>query len=272
MNESAISRAWWYNCEGKQLGPAGGEELIRLIRARKVTAQTSVWREDQEGWKAAGETELGEVIKAHGPALPPPMPAGPPPMPVEPNAAERLWEQVRGRDRFAWGILLVLGTSILIEYATGWTTFSALFAIAGNVACLVLDRNHLRKMGLAQPGAMWTLIVPVYLWKRGGLLKDMRLYLAAWTLLFCVNLYAGYAGQQREAMIETSKALVEEIINRNNYQRAAGGPVWTVRTLKIIRKTGENEYRAIAVSSVGKTYQVDIQVLGDEVLVSVNAL
>jgi hypothetical protein len=270
MNDSGNPQPWWYNAEGKQLGPVSGDELIGLIKSRGITAQTGVWQEGQDTWKPASQTALAQLIEAHGPALPPPMPKGPPPVPVEPSAIEKVWHDIQGRDRFAWSVLLVLTVSIAIEYLTGWTLISIGLAIVGNITCLVMDARRLKQLGLPHPGELWCFIVPVYLWKRGGLLKDMRLYLAAWVLLFCGNIYMSYVTLERQTMIESTKLAVEEIINRNNYLAIAGnGPLWKVKALKILRKEGPGEYSAIAYTSDNSIFDVSIQDVGDDYMVSV---
>jgi uncharacterized RDD family membrane protein YckC len=72
---------WHYVNQGQQAGPVTEEELLALVRERKVSEETLVWQEGMPNWTAFHEAGIPT------PSVPPRPAAVQPPAPLNPNEA-----------------------------------------------------------------------------------------------------------------------------------------------------------------------------------------
>ncbi len=61
---------WHLGIDGQTKGPFAEADLAAMVAAGTLTATTLVWREGQDGWKAAAETALAKLLKSAPPPLP----------------------------------------------------------------------------------------------------------------------------------------------------------------------------------------------------------
>ncbi|MCU0802385.1 MAG: SPFH domain-containing protein [Rhodobacteraceae bacterium] len=64
-------RMWHMAVNGETKGPFAEADLVPLVAARSLTSASLVWTAGQDGWKAAGDTDLARLLEA----APPPPPA-----------------------------------------------------------------------------------------------------------------------------------------------------------------------------------------------------
>ncbi len=62
--------AWHLGIDGQTKGPFVETDLPAMVAAGTLTAATLVWCEGQDGWKAAAETALANLLKSAPPPLP----------------------------------------------------------------------------------------------------------------------------------------------------------------------------------------------------------
>jgi len=94
-----------------------------------------------------------------------------------------------GRDGMAWAIAILplasavlLAALVLLDVADGMRSLSALTLLA-SVAFVLADGQRLRRSGVAAggtPSAWWSLLPPVYLWRRAAALGGSKAPFWAW--------------------------------------------------------------------------------------------
>ncbi len=94
-----------------------------------------------------------------------------------------------GRDGMAWAIAVLplasavlLAALVLLDVADGMRPLSALTLLA-SVAFVLADGQRLRRSGVAaggMPSAWWSLVPPVYLWRRAAALGGSKAPFWAW--------------------------------------------------------------------------------------------
>jgi hypothetical protein len=83
-------------------------------------------------------------------------------------------------------------------------SLSAWLCIGMNVLFCVLDANKLKAAGHPAPPGSWSLVVPVYLWKRATMLKQNRTNFAAWcgTFVLSIIITAALAAPETRARVQ----------------------------------------------------------------------
>jgi hypothetical protein len=65
------AKAWHVAENGATKGPFGENDLAALVSSGALTRATQVWTAGQDGWKAAGDTELARLFAMVPPPPPP---------------------------------------------------------------------------------------------------------------------------------------------------------------------------------------------------------
>lgn len=181
------STMWYYAINGRQMGPVDWQGLVALVQVGTVTSGTPVWGGEGD-WRPANQTALAHVFAA----LRPP---GPPPLTGD-----------HVNNNFMWTIVAVplVGTACdaLID-SNKAVGVSTLLCIGLNILLCVLDANNLKAAGHPAPPGSWSLIVPVYLWKRATMLKKSRTNFAVWcgTFVLSILISAALAGPETRARV-----------------------------------------------------------------------
>lgn len=66
----AGAASWHLGLDGQTKGPYAESDLAAMVAAGTLTPTTLVWREGQDGWKAAADTALAKLLKSAPPPLP----------------------------------------------------------------------------------------------------------------------------------------------------------------------------------------------------------
>ena len=69
---ATAARAWHLAENGATKGPFGDADLAGMAASGALGRATQVWTAGQDGWKAAGDTELARLFAMVPPPPPPP--------------------------------------------------------------------------------------------------------------------------------------------------------------------------------------------------------
>ncbi len=72
MSEARVDRdgQWFYEADGRAVGPVDEAEVSAQIAAGRITVRTKVWQEGMADWQPAGETELAGLFQGDLQPLP----------------------------------------------------------------------------------------------------------------------------------------------------------------------------------------------------------
>lgn len=253
---------WYYVQQGNRVGPVSQQDIERLVREGKITADTSVWSGEGDWRPAREEQALAQLFR-----LPPSTPPPPP---------------LAGKDidnRLAWGIVAVPLVGMVLEAITG-SALTWLY-LAANIALCILDERRLKAAGHEAPSSWWCILVPVYLWKRAGLLKQSKKIFWCWIAAFALALMLGGGGHQANLEASAAPVVTQLIKDAFQQQRAAeffGGNIAAAgadpekdapkcKAVKIDKKVSDGFYYATAFLDTGKTIKISIEEQGEQILV-----
>ncbi len=168
---------WYYTEDGKRIGPVTEVALRTLLRRRRISAATSVWRKGMADWQPLSTTELKSLF---GTDSPPPL--------AKKDIAEG----------YVWALALAPVWSTLLQYLLAAiyvsTAYSQLLSgqpyyfgilterlvremwflgILANMSMAILDYRSLKAAGWESDrlNGWLTLLVPFYIYKRDQLLE-----------------------------------------------------------------------------------------------------
>lgn len=181
--------AHWYYAEGSQrVGPVSSQQMIDLIKAKKLTYGSMVWNNSLTEWVALEHSEL----KDHLTAVAPP--------PLTGKQVNNTW-------------IWLLAFAPLIGYFLEWTiilTLAEIFNRPSRIAQEAMDERSLwfvtlilnlalsfwdeRKLKFAGIDTArfkgWVWLIPVYMYQRAHILKQNLAYFIVWLISFVIILLA----------------------------------------------------------------------------------
>jgi hypothetical protein len=184
--------AWWYEQDGKQLGPVNEDEIKGLVESGKLKPSNMVWKEGLQTWVEIKSSDFSTAI---------PVRTGVPP-PLTGDAVN---------NKLVWWLAFapLLGLTIqailleltnprpgsnasfeqIIRYASNADFDKYWFVtIALNLALSYADEKNLKKAGhdTEKLGGAW--LVPAYLYKRAEMLNQKNTYFWIWIVSFVLTL------------------------------------------------------------------------------------
>lgn len=159
---------WHYALKGERLGPTSQDQMIAMIRENVLSPETVVWNREMPTWAPIATTPLA----AHFPSDQPP--------PLVGDAVDNtvIWV-------LAFAPVIGLFLEGFFGSLLGIATDSLWFiTVVLNIILATADESKLKKAGhdTSKMGAAW--LVPVYLYKRAGILKQTYAYFTVWCVLF----------------------------------------------------------------------------------------
>ena len=173
---------WYYEVNGKQIGPKPFIVMQKLIEAEELALGTRVWKAGMPDWVKLEESELSHIRSSNTPP------------PLRRNAIS---------NTLAWFIALSpwLGTNIeglfaRMEYPNDYEIQEFLSAIANHefwyaslaavYVLLIFDLKQLKKAGYSMDdfGGIKAYFIPYYLYKRAQVVADKLAYFIVWIVLF----------------------------------------------------------------------------------------
>lgn len=235
---------WWYASQGERIGPLSFAKMRDLIRAEKVTPESKVWNGEGD-WRVAKETELSALFAPTGsPTVPPPL---------------------TGSDidnRFVWAVIAVQLIGVIVEIFLKSQMW--IFYLIVNTGLCLLDEWKLKKAGYNPPNGWWTLLVPVYLWKRSTVLKQNRahfwLYNAALVASAILSVLIGMLANENR-LAEAARPIVTKIV-RDQWLQAS-----ECKSVSIYDNISPNLYRATATLDDGRSFWISIEDRGSSIYV-----
>jgi len=228
MNKNANN--WYYVEKGKQVGPFSFQEVKSLVADRKINEETSVWNGEGD-WKPAKNTVLFDLFK---------IPLGTPP-------------PLTGADvdnKYVWLVVVVPLVGLIIELIVSQELVWIYLVL--NIVLCVLDEHKLRSAGYETPNRFWVFLIPVYLWKRAGLLKQKKYYFLGWIVAFILSIFLTTRVNQ-SIIEEYACPVVTQII-----QEQFGGQA-TCKAVRIDEEVIDGFYRATAILDNGNVLQITIE-------------
>jgi hypothetical protein len=255
MSDNTLAQ-WHYVHNGDRIGPVSHQEMERLVKQGRVSAATSVWSGEGD-WHPAGQDPALSSLFQPTAGTPPPL---------------------QGTDvdnRLAWGIAAVPLAGMVLELIAG-SPLTWVY-LAANIVLCVLDERRLKAAGHQSPSSWWCLLIPVYLWKRSGLLGQSRKIFWCWLAAFMLSITLGSGGQQaalEKAAVPVVTQILEEgamqqnvnsFLSGNGMAPAAHGA--KCKAVQIVDEPTAGFYRAKAVLDNGGEIQISIEEQGDKILV-----
>ncbi len=158
---------WYYTSGSERKGPVSLDEMLTLIGSGVVSRTTLVWHDQLPDWTQAALVGLPFV--------------GPPPL-----AATHV------SDALVWivSVLPLAGLLVVQALDLGALGSFLLFFIAYSALCFA-DERALKTAGydVSTLGVWWLFLIPVYLWKRAKLLKQVPAYFWVWIGCVVVSLF-----------------------------------------------------------------------------------
>lgn len=193
QNETnAASIDWWYEKDGRQLGPVNETEVRILIAQAQLKPDNMVWKEGLPGWVKIKASDMADSIPVKINV--------PPPLTGDSVNNKIVWwlafAPLLGLALQAFLLELTNpspgeGASLeqLIRYASN-TDFDKYWfiTIALNLALSYSDEKYLKKAGhdTENLGGAW--LVPAYLYKRAEMLNQKNTYFWVWIIAFVLTL------------------------------------------------------------------------------------
>jgi len=151
---------WFYEAAGTRLGPVSDEEMKRLVRSNTVGYGTAVWRQGFADWVLCEQSELKEQLVAT-----------PPPLKKEALLDVWLW-------------LVALTPLHVLFYGPRVPSPGLMITFMLTIAFCALDIRQVRKAGYKAPSIWWSLLYPVYLFRRARAVKAEQWPFITWLVLF----------------------------------------------------------------------------------------
>lgn len=224
---------WYYVNKGNREGPFDLQAMSELVGQKKITPQTSVWPGEGE-WVAAGESPLSALFIS-GESLEPSVP----PIPVS-----------LVDNRFVWGVVAVPFIGGLAEYLVGHDLIWLYILL--NIGLCVLDERRLKAAGHPAPESFWTVLIPVYLWKRADLLKQKKHYVWGW-IAATVLASAMTWGANQTDIEDTACQTVTDIIHNQLHESAV------CKAVNIDSKVSDGFYKATATLNNGNDLAITVE-------------
>ena len=222
---------WYYAEKGKQIGPVTSDAIKALVVDGKINQDTSVWN-GKGDWKPARTTELSSLFERPSDVPPPLMGAD-----VD--------------NKYVWLVVAVPLIGLVIELMAGKEL--TMVYVALNIALCLFDGRKLKAAGHMAPGNIWAFLVPVYLWKRAGMLKQSKLCFWAWIVTFSLSIFL--ANLERQSSIEdTACTLVTQILHEQLGANSA-----TCKAVKIGDEISAGFYKATATLDNGNDLAITIE-------------
>lgn len=204
---ASLTNNWHYAMGGQTFGPLEFDELAKKAEKEEITKDTRVWPGEGE-WLSAQSTSLGAYFPEEEVSTAPP-----------PLTGENI------DNKYVWAVAAVPIVGAVLEFLLADTLGlgTLLLFLLPNIALCSLDERKLKKAGHKKPDKFWVFIVPVYLWKRAGLVNQNRSYFWAWVVVFALSIVLSdvvFADIDREIVAESACETVSDII-RDNYGRTA---------------------------------------------------
>jgi len=192
---------WYYSSGAERSGPVAEEEMQRLAQTGAIRADTLCWRSEfGSEWRPFAKTDLF-TAPAIDASMPPPLP---------PSHISNV---------YAWLFAFVPLVGAIVETAldqAGVNVPPPAMLLSYAVAYLVLvslDSAAIKRSGNPDvnhaPSALWFLIAPVYLWKRGTFLRQGRAYFWVWVACFVVGVAVDIASASQPTLSTHSVKVVK---------------------------------------------------------------
>jgi len=226
---------WFYQHEGKKLGPVTDEQLVQLHLENKISDDTLVWRKGFQEWLSIAKSGLvAPPIDTPGRSPAPPIEADKKEAQSQPKTAKpfNLWVWVVA---FLPLILLPFSWNLSEQDALG---IGLLVPLAAYALFIWLDERALKNAGyVIKGGLFWLLLVPVYLFVRAKRTKQIPLYGIVWLVCFVISMFlslggsASFNSDQSAAYVACKQKILSSFSNRD-FSRIEVPDLWSVRTVE----------------------------------------
>lgn len=179
-----VENSWFYEEGGQRKGPISENEIIEMIKIKKITHGSSVWEKRYPDWQKIENTELRTYLHANEP----------PPLTGEHVNNTVVWVLA-----FAplIGLFLEYFFAGLVNSSSQYAAEAAMeeskywfITVALNIALSIMDEKKLKKAGNnTEKFKGWVWIVPVYLFQRAKNLKHNYAYFGVWVACFILTLF-----------------------------------------------------------------------------------
>lgn len=157
---------WYYLQDMERVGPFSEEEILKRLAEGNIDASVQVWNRSLPDWQPFSSSSLASLARRDASITPPPVPGAF-------VGTGLVW--VLAFCPIIGGICTLL-LSPLVNTAGGLFWITPLLTLLLAYA----DDRRLNRAGYdtKRLGAAW--LIPVYLWKRAGMLHQSRAYFWVW--------------------------------------------------------------------------------------------
>ena len=168
-NQSEPIVDWHYTINGSRFGPVSEDQIIKLIKEKKITKQSLVWNKNMPDWYPIEKSKLDYLVKDL---------SAPPPLTGTAVKNNVIWV-------LAFAPIIGSFSQSLLSFLTGISIETFWFVtLILNVLLCSLDEKKLKAAGhdTSEMGFFW--LVPVYLFKRAKVLNQNFAYFIVWCVCF----------------------------------------------------------------------------------------
>jgi len=160
---------WHYSTDGQRFGPVQEDQIIELIKQKKITEHSLVWQKSMPEWQSILTSKFADLVRD---------PNTPPPLTGTAVSNTIIWV-------LAFAPLIGSSLEGACSGVTGIPKPSFWFiTLILNIILAYMDDRKLKAAGhdTSKMGAAW--LIPVYLFKRAKVLKHNYAYFIVWCVLF----------------------------------------------------------------------------------------
>lgn len=177
---------WFYEKGGKRIGPVSEAAIVDELTKENINDSTLVWKKGFDDWTELKKTELQRLLSFNKNEN------EPPPLKGSKINNTAIWLLA-----FAPIIGFIIETILVYETADSSNSIDPnrfwWITLLANISLGLWDDRKLKNAGLKTVSSFWTLLVPVYLWKRSNATKQTKAYFWVWVATFILIIILGVA-------------------------------------------------------------------------------
>lgn len=267
------SHEWFYVVDGKRIGPVSTARLKQLAASSDIRPDDLIWREGMEDWQPARSIDGLCAM----PSPPVPSQTGPPPHNESSNPfdfieSSSVTSSMPGtsvsmpqrkkeiNNTLVWIVAFVPIIGAFIELIMGMQMYGAYYI--PNSLLSVTDIYLIKKSGQLSKKEdrsfpyFFSILIPLYMWKRAELLKQDKHYLWVWIVTFVISIPMFL--QTEVLYIERSaEPIVTQILRENGSSRKCV-------SVDIYEEVTSTYYLALATLDNGKVIKITITALKND--------
>jgi len=180
MENKETIDSWYYEDNGKRVGPVNTKDIIIMIQINKLKYGSIIWKQDLKDWIKIEDSEFFKYLNE----VPPPLSGN------------------YINDSIVWILAFAPLIGMFLEYLIAYNMYEEdleidlamadtefwYVTLLLNILLAIWDEKKLKNAGIKISGLWAAFIVPFYLFKRSKVLGHNYSYLIVWIISFFITL------------------------------------------------------------------------------------